>query len=219
MRKFTLIAVAIAALGVFAGGQQISGQEGRLMSARGTAATQIGGKWLKPAGRGDYTLGGQTYQGGKWIEIAYGAPLKRGRDLWGSGADYGKSSLVGAPIWRAGADVTTRLKTEMPLVIGGKTLAPGEYSLFVDLKEHNWTLVVSTLPAQSAWDPKEKVATFGAYNYTPAKDVVRTQMKLETVPHAIEQLTWEFVDMTDTGGSMAIVWGTQMASVPFKVGS
>jgi hypothetical protein len=193
-------------------------QQSRPMSPRGAAATQVGGKWVKPAGRGDFTLGGQTYQGGKWIDITYGRPLKRGRDLWGSGADYGKSTLVGAPIWRAGADVTTRLKTEWPLVINGKTLPPGEYSLFIDLKEHNWTFVVSSLPAQAKYDPAEKVATYGAYNYTPEKDVLRAPMKLETLPHSIEQLTWAFVDMTDAGGAMAISWGNQMASIPFKIG-
>jgi len=197
----------------------VAAQEKRPMSPKGTAATQVGGKWVKPAGRGDFTLGGQTYQGGKWIEITYGRPLKRGRDLWGSGADYGKSSLVGAPIWRAGADETTRLKTEWPLVINGKTLPPGEYSLFIDLKEHNWTFVVSSLPAQKGYDPAEKVATYGAYNYTPAKDVLRAPMKLETLPHSIEQLTWAFVDMSDAGGAMAISWGNQMASIPFTIGS
>jgi hypothetical protein len=44
-------------------------------------------------------------------------------------------------------------------------------------------------------------------------------MKLETLPHSVEQLTWEFVDMSDAGGSLAIVWDKVMASVPFKVGS
>src|SRR5437879_667942 len=85
----------------------------------------------------DSEPGGANYQGGKWIEITYGRPLKRGRDLWGSGANYGKDALVGTPIWRAGANVSTRLKTEVPLVITGKTIAPGEYSLFIDLKENN----------------------------------------------------------------------------------
>jgi hypothetical protein len=201
-------------------GALVVAQQGRPMSPRGEASTQVGGKWVQAARQGgDFTLGGQTYQGGKWIEIDYGRPLKRGRDLWGSGANYGKSSLVGAPIWRAGADETTRLKTEVPLVIAGKTLVPGEYSFFIDLKEHNWTLVVSTQPAQKGYDPKEKVATYGAYNYTTAKDVLRVPMKLETLPHSVEELTWAFVDMTDAGGSMAISWGNQMASVPFKVGT
>jgi hypothetical protein len=42
-------------------------------------------------------------------------------------------------------------------------------------------------------------------------------MKLEMLPHAVEQLTWQFVDMTDAGGSLAIAWDKMMASVPFKL--
>jgi len=44
-------------------------------------------------------------------------------------------------------------------------------------------------------------------------------MKLETLPHVVEQLTWDFVDMSDAGGLMAIMWDKVMASVPFKIGS
>jgi hypothetical protein len=197
----------------------VAAQENRPLSPNGTAATQVMGKYVKPEGRGAPALGGANYQGGKWIEITYGRPLKRGRDLWGSGANYGKDALVGTPIWRAGANVSTRLKTEVPLVINGKTIAPGEYSLFIDLKENNWTFVVSTWPAATRYDPNNKEALWGSYFYTPDKDVVRAPMKLETLPHSVEQLTWGFVDMTDAGGAMAISWGTAFASVPFRVGS
>jgi hypothetical protein len=194
-------------------------QESRPLSPTGTAAAQVQGKYVKPAsGRSAPALGGEAYQEGKWIEILYGRPLKRGRDLWGSGENYGKSALVGAPIWRAGANVSTRLKTEVPLVINGKTVVPGEYSLFIDLKPNTWTFVVSTWGAQTRFDPNNKEALWGAYNYTPDKDVVRAPMKLETLPHASEQLTWEFVDMSGTGGAMAIRWDKVMASVPFTVG-
>jgi Protein of unknown function (DUF2911) len=192
-------------------------QEGRPMSPRGTASTQVLGKWVK-ADR-SFAVGGGRYEGGKWIDITYGRPLKRGREIFGSGADYGKATLIGAPIWRAGADVTTRLKTEVPLVINGKTVPAGEYSLFVDLKEHNWTFVVSTWPAQEKYDPNNKAALWGAYNYTPDKDVVRTPMKFETLPHAREELTWEFLDMTPDGGAMAVSWDRSLGSVAFKVGS
>src|SRR3954447_12048988 len=85
----------------------------RVASPAGTSATQLGAN-------------------GKWLEITAGRPIKRGRDLWGSGADYGKPLLGGgAKVWRAGANVSTRLKTEAPLEIGGKPVPAGEYSLFI----------------------------------------------------------------------------------------
>jgi hypothetical protein len=44
-------------------------------------------------------------------------------------------------------------------------------------------------------------------------------MKLETLPFAVEQLTWSFLDMSNDSGRMAIMWGKTMASVPFKAGA
>jgi len=195
------------------------------MSPAGSAQVQVLGKWVKPE-RPAFTLGRENYQEGKWIEITYGRPLQRGRDLFGSGANYGKAALdVGAPgfpappVWRAGANVSTRLKSEVPLTIGDKAVPAGEYSLFIDLKPSQWTLIVSSWPAQSKFDPQDKTALWGAYGYTPDKDVARVPMKLDTLPFAVDQLTWTFVDMTNDGGRMAIMWGKTMASTPFKAGA
>jgi len=210
-----IMTVAVLAGAMTAG---VLAQAPKPLSPTGTAAAHVGGKYVKPTGRGAPALGGETYEGGKWIEITYGRPLKRGRDVYGSGANYGRASLVGAPIWRAGADVSTRLKTEVPLVIGGKTVAPGEYSLFIDLKENNWTFVVSTWAAQKNYDPNNKEALWGSYAYTPAKDVLRAPMKLEALPHSTEELTWEFLDVTDAGGLIALRWDKTLGTVAFTVG-
>ena len=43
-------------------------------------------------------------------------------------------------------------------------------------------------------------------------------MRLEGLPHSIDQLTWSFVDMTDAGGALALEWDKTMASTPFRVG-
>ena len=195
------------------------------MSPAGSAQVQVLGKWVKPE-RPAFTLGRENYQDGKWIEITYGRPLQRGRDVFGSGANYGKAALdVGAPgfpappVWRAGANVSTRLKSEVPLTFGDKAVPAGEYSLFIDLKPSQWTLIVSSWPAQSKFDPQDKTALWGAYGYTPDKDVARVPMKLDTLPFAVDQLTWTFVDMTNDGGRMAIMWGKTMASTPFKAGT
>ena len=208
MKRAVVAAVVIVASGLAVAAQQPS----RPMSPRASAATQVGGEWVK----GDR---GERYQGGKWIEITYGAPIKRGRtNLFGSGADFGKPLLAGAPVWRAGADVTTRLKTEVPLQIGGKTVPAGEYSVFIDLKsESDWTFVLSGWPAQQKYDPDNKTALWGAYNYTPDKDVVRAPMTVTRIDMSIDQLAWVFADMTKNAGRIAIVWDNVLASVPFTV--
>jgi len=159
-----------------------------------------------------------TQVGGKWIEITYSRPILRGRtDIFGKGADYGKKVNSDAPLWRAGANQTTRLKTEVPLMMGGKRIEPGEYSLFVDLKEGSWTLVVSTQPYQEKYDPNEKAKTWGAYNYDPKYDVARVPMKLVTPQVSADQFTIGFVDMTDRGGAIAMAWEKTGAVAPFTV--
>jgi Protein of unknown function (DUF2911) len=128
----------------------------RPASPAGSAAIQVGGKYQPAAEAPEYT-------GGKWIEITFGRPIKRGRDVFGSGADYGKVVNAGAPVWRAGANVATQLKTEVPLVLGGKTVAPGTYTVFIDLKPNNWTLIISNWKAQLHYDPKNTAETWGAF--------------------------------------------------------
>ncbi|MCA1561911.1 MAG: DUF2911 domain-containing protein [Acidobacteria bacterium] len=196
IRRVVTIGFAVAVVGVVAGAQTP-----RPASPRGSAEVQIGGPE------------------GKWIEITYGRPLLRGRtNVFGAGAEYGQKLYAGAPVWRAGADVSTRLKTELPLNIGNQTVSPGEYSLFVDLKENNWTLIVSSWAAKPTGRDPNKEALWGAYDYTPAKDVARVAMKVERIPISIEQLTWGFVDVTPAGGRLVLWWENTMASAPFTVG-
>jgi hypothetical protein len=174
-------------------------QEDRVKSPAGTSATQLG-------------------ENGRWIEITAGRPIKRGRELWGTGSNYGKTLNPTAPVWRAGADVSTRLKTEAPLQIGGKSVPAGEYSLFIDLKSpSDWTLIVASWGAKKSGQDPAKDALWGAYDYTPAKDVARVPMKLGTLPVAVDQLTWNFADVTSSGGKLVLMWDTVIASAPFTV--
>jgi DUF2911 family protein len=199
MKKLATLAAAVLLL-PHGGHAQI----GRPASPAGASAAEVTGRYNE---RG-------AYVGGKWIEIRYGRPIKRGRDLFGP-PDFAEALNDGAPVWRAGANVSSRLMTELPLLIGGTLIAPGEYTLFIDLKRTDWTLIVSSWPAQTTYDDKNKQALWGAYDYTPDRDLVRLPMRIETLPHAFEQLSWEFVDITDTGGRLAIIWDNKLASVAF----
>ena len=195
----------------------------RPLSPSGSTQAQVLGRWEKGE-RPTFAVGQERYVGGKWLEITYGRPALRGRDVFGSGANYGKALIdlpLGdfgpPPVWRAGANVSTRLMTEATLTIGDKKVPAGEYSLFIDVKSPtNWTLIVSSWGALPRFNQADKTALWGAYGYTPEKDVARVAMKVESMPFSVEQLTWAFLDMTPDSGRMAISWAKTMASVPFK---
>ena len=202
--------LAMAGIAILVAGSLAQTPARKPASPAGTAATQIGGKYVE-------VQGGQRYQDGKWIEVTYSRPIKRGRqNLFGAGADYGKAVSDGAPVWRAGANQTTRFKTEVPLVFDGKTLPAGEYSIFVELKENAWTLIFSNWPAQEKYDPNNKAALWGSYGYTSDKDVLRAAMKVEIIPSSLDQFTIAFIDMSAAGGTLAMIWDTTMATVSFK---
>ncbi|WP_239492150.1 DUF2911 domain-containing protein [Luteitalea sp. TBR-22] len=180
-------------------------------SPMGQAAVQLGGSWSK-------TADGERYQGGKWIVVDYSRPLLRGRkNIFGSGAEYGKAVMAGAPLWRAGANATTTLTTQLPLMVGDKRLEPGVYNVFVDLKPGNWTLVISNQPRQPKYDPKDKVNLYGTYNYDPKFDVVRVPMLVDSVEYSVEQFMITFINATDTSVVMAMAWENTAALAELTV--
>ena len=182
--------VMTAVLAVTAAGAIVAAQEKRAASPRGTAETQIGQHWL---------------------DISYGRPIKRGRAVFAAPEKLN----AGAPVWRAGADVATRLKTPVALNIGGKTVPAGEYNLYIDLKD--WTLIVSSYGAKKTGKDDTPDTLWGAYGYKPDKDVARVKMTAAKLPFSVDELTWSFVDVTDKGGKLAIMWDDTVATAPFTL--
>lgn len=193
MRKVLTALIALLILAAYP-----VGQERRPASPEGSSATQVNGKW---------------------IEIVYGRPILRGRtNIYGSGSDYGQKLYDGGPVWRAGANVSTRLRSEAALEIGGRRVAPGEHVMLIDLKsEKEWTLILTSQPYALDFDPKNTRDLYGGYNYRPDHDVARVPMKVESLPFTVDQLTWAFTDVTPAGGTLRIAWERVMASAPFKI--
>lgn len=209
IRKASALGISL----LLAGASLATAQDRKPMSPSGTAATMVGGKWSEPNKDGE-----RQYSGGKWIEVTYSRPMLRGRtDIFGKGADYGKTVSDGSPVWRTGANQTTRLTTEVPLMIGGKRIEPGSYAVFTELKEGAWTLILSKQPTQDKYDPNDKTKIWGSYGYDSKYDVVRVPMKMVTPSVTVDQFTIAFVDMTDTGGKLAMVWEKTGGVVPFTV--
>lgn len=73
---------------------------------------------------------------GTEIEIEYARPSIRGR-----GEPFG--GVVPIPeVWTPGANNATTLRISKPVTINGVEIQPGKYSLWIDVNEGPWTLVV-----------------------------------------------------------------------------
>ena len=185
----------------------LDAQQRRAASPRGEAATQIGGTFNEQG----------RYEGGSWIVVTYGRPIKRGRDVFGSGADYGVNFLRGAPVWRLGADRSTRFMTEADLMFGDRRLPAGEYSMFAETSEDEWTLIFSNWGAKDGFREDNPDALWGAYEYTSDRDVLRTSMSVATSATSSDQMVILFTDVTAGGGVLTVWWDDQMASTPFSL--
>src|SRR5262245_53853549 len=193
MRTLVASLIAVAVLSV-----QLHAQQQRPASPEGTASTQVNGRW---------------------IDILHGQPILRGRtNVFGSGADYGKTLFDGGTVWRAGANVSTRLRNQMPLEVGGKRVPPGELVMLIDLKsDKDWTLILTKQSYATNFDPANTKDLYGGFNYRPDNDVARAPMAVERLPYTVDQLMWWFTDVTPAGGTMRIAWERTAAAVPFKI--
>ena len=84
------------------------------------------------------------------------------------------------------------------------------------LNQGSWTFILSTHEAKdSGRAPGDGL--WGSYNYTADKDVLRAAMTVSDVEFSIDQFTISFLDVTEEGGTLAMVWEHTMATIPFTV--
>lgn len=71
------------------------------------------------------------------ISVAYGRPVARGRALFGALVPWDS-------VWHPGADSATRIRFSHDVLLEGKPLRAGEYSLWLIPRETKpWTLIIS----------------------------------------------------------------------------
>ncbi|MEM8933903.1 MAG: DUF2911 domain-containing protein, partial [Acidobacteriota bacterium] len=77
-----------------------------------------------------------TQIGEAWIDVTYSRPILRGRNgIFTAGESYGEKVLGGAEYWRAGANATTKIKTDVALTVGDKTVPAGEYGVVITVPD------------------------------------------------------------------------------------
>jgi hypothetical protein len=131
--------------------------------------------------------------GGKTIKTDYSSPRLRGRKMIGDHEPYGQ-------VWRNGANAATTFVTSSDLVVGGKSVPAGSYTLFVVPNADKWTLIIN-----------KKTGEWGIPYKYEADELARVDMKLSTVP-SVENFTIAY-DKTSTGCTLHEEWDTTRAVV------
>ena len=74
--------------------------------------------------------------GGVNILVDYGRPAARGRRIWGP------NGVLGDTLWRTGANQSTQLRIAGPIVLGGQSLAAGNYNVMTLAIPGRYQLIV-----------------------------------------------------------------------------
>ncbi|HEX2662800.1 MAG TPA: DUF2911 domain-containing protein [Candidatus Acidoferrum sp.] len=132
--------------------------------------------------------------GGKTITTDYSSPRLKGRKMIGGVEPYGK-------VWRNGANEATTFVTTRDLVVGGKSVPAGSYTLFVIPNQDKWTLIIN-----------KKTGEWGIPYRYESDELARVDMKLSTLPSPVENFTIAY-DKAGTGCTLREEWDTTRATV------
>jgi Protein of unknown function (DUF2911) len=144
--------------------------------------------------------------GGKQISIEYYAPSMHGRKIMGDLVPFGE-------VWCTGANWATKITTEANLEIGGLKLPAGSYSIWTIPNPKEWTLIINKETGQSHMD------------YESSSDFGRAKMSVKMLADPVETFKIELRTggSNSVGGSagnkgtIALLWETTEASIPFTV--
>ncbi|MFT4856202.1 MAG: hypothetical protein ACI8YP_000939 [Algoriphagus sp.] len=112
---------------------------------------------------------------GKAFRVHYGSPALKGRILWGDLVPYNI-------VWRTGANEASYIDLASDIMVEGKSLPAGKYSLFTIPKESgSWTVIFN-----SEWDLEH-----GHFQYDEKNDVLRVEVTPSWEANAQERLTMD----------------------------
>lgn len=133
--------------------------------------------------------------GGKSVAVDYSSPRLKGRHVGGEVATYGE-------VWRVGANEATTFIPTTDITVGGTPVPAGHYTIFAIPNKEKWVLIIS-----------KKTGEWGTPYPGASDDFARIDMKVSTLPSAVENFTISF-DKSANGGTMNFDWDTTRASIP-----
>lgn len=92
------------------------------------------------------------------VKVDYSRPSAKGRKIFGDLVPYGQ-------LWRTGANMCSTVELSGPIMVSGKQVPKGKYSLFTIPGEKEWTIILNsdtTLGGTDGYDQAKDAARFTA---------------------------------------------------------
>ena len=118
----------------------------------------------------------------------------KGRKIYGDLVPFGQ-------VWRTGANEATTFVTSGDVMVGGKAVPAGNYTIFTVPNADKWTLIVN-----------KKTGEWGIPYKYESDELARVDMKVSKLPSPVEELH-DFVRESRMGCTMEFDWETTRASV------
>lgn len=155
-----------------------------------------------PAANVSQTIGIST------VEVSYGRPSVKGRQIWGSLVPYGWNAqgfgFGNKAPWRAGANENTTIKFSHEATVEGQKVPAGTYGLFFVINPDNTGEVILSKDYRS----------WGSFFYDEKNDQLRAKIKIqETAP--TELLTYDFINLDKNSADLVLKW--EKKQFPVKI--
>ena len=166
-----------------------------LLFVSGFALAQQPAKKPSPSSEAAFT---QQF-GDSEIQVQYARPLARGRKIFGALVPFDS-------LWRTGAGECTMFSIKEDVIIGGKKLGAGKYSLFTIPTANDWTIILNS-----------DVSLHGTGGYDAQKDVHRFTAKSMKTDRFYETFTIEINDIMPNGdASLNLIWENTLVQIPMQ---
>ena len=136
------------------------------------------------------------------IEIEYSRPSMRGREVFGNLVPFGK-------VWRTGADNSTKISFDTDVIISGKTIQSGTYSIFSIPNKESWEIILYS-----------DVKLWGVPRDWSENKIVFSSMfdvKKLKKSNTVETFTISFDDLTNNDVNMSISWENTSVDIKIEV--
>lgn len=157
----------------------------------------------------------RTMLGDCYVKVVYSRPYKRGRDNI-FGTEEEKALVPYGKLWRTGANEATEITVTKDVIVGGKKLAAGTYSLFTTPGPEKWTVHFNTALGMSGtgyFNPETGEFKEG---YSPENDIVVVTAPVKKLDEEVDQFTISF-EKAGEGADMILKWIKTEIRVPVKV--